>query len=321
MNNIKDDKTHWRDEVVAFLALSTIKGVGFWSLHKIAEKGLSFCSLLKAEKPDELQGFIRVDLPTDDSWHNFQQDKWKDGVELLRKLHSYHIRLYFREQPEFPERLRNIPDAPFWIFVQGNVNVLHVDSITIVGTRTPSDEGYLLTRMMLAQLASEGFPTVSGLAEGVDSCVHVESLKYGIPTIAILGNGMFINFPKGSEELRSAIVSHGGAVVTEYLPNQTYSGENFVRRNRLQAALGKALIPVEWKVKSGTAHTVEFAFKYGRPIHNLYLPGMEDSSPSLAFARKSYGAKNWNIPSELPGLIEDLKSDEQSVAVQQSLQL
>lgn len=321
MNTIKDEKTYWRDEVVAFLALSSIKGVGFWSLHKIAAKGLSFCSLLKAEEPEELQGFLRVDLKEGCSWREYQQEKWKAGIELLRKLHSSQMRLIFKDQCEFPERLRSIPDSPHWIFIQGNVDVLNVDSVTIVGTRKPSVDGVFLTRMVLAQLASEEIPTVSGLAEGIDSYVHQESLRYGVPTIAILGNGMFIDFPKGSEELREKIVNNGGAVITEYLPNQTYSGENFVRRNRLQAALGKALIPVEWNIKSGTAHTVEFAFKYGRPIHNLFLPGMEESSQTITFATQSYSAKSWSIPRELPRLIEAIKADEKSVAVQQSLKL
>ena len=68
------------------------------------------------------------------------------------------------------------------------------------------------------------------------------------------------------------ILARGGTVVTEYLPQQSYSAENFVRRNRLQAALAKVLVPVEWAAKSGTAHTVKYAADLGRPIACLQLP-------------------------------------------------
>jgi hypothetical protein len=73
--------------------------------------------------------------------------------------------------------------------------------------------------------------------------------------------------------LSDAIVQAGGTVLTEYLPTQGPSAQQFVWRNRLQAALGRATIPVEWNKKSGTAHTVRFSRTLGRPVIGLQLVG------------------------------------------------
>ncbi len=88
---------------------------------------------------------------------------------------------------------------------------------------------FFLVKLIVSSLYSKDVSTVSGLATGIDQCCHYESLRYGIPTIAVLGNGIFVEYPKGSKELYRAIVSNGGAIVTEYLPEQTYSAENFCK--------------------------------------------------------------------------------------------
>ena len=130
-------------------------------------------------------------------------------------------------------------------------------------------------------LSHWGAATVSGLADGIDQAVHEASIAAGVPTIAFLGTGIQNDYPKGSENLRRRIVEAGGAVATEYLPNESYSRANFVQRNRLQAALGRALIPVEWAVKSGTAHTVRFASELLRPIVGLRVPSWSSDHVTL----------------------------------------
>jgi DNA protecting protein DprA len=158
------------------------------------------------------------------------------------------------------------------LFVQGSIERLSQPSITIVGTRKPSADGLFLSRYVGACLGEWGAPTVSGLAAGIDQLAHEHSLRAGVPTIAVLGTGMLEDYPKGSGRLRGHILATGGSVVSEYLPNASYSAENFVQRNRLQAGLGRILIPAEWNRRSGTAHTVRFATEIGRPIACLRLP-------------------------------------------------
>jgi predicted Rossmann fold nucleotide-binding protein DprA/Smf involved in DNA uptake len=129
-----------------------------------------------------------------------------------------------------------------------------------------------LARYVGACLGDWAVPTVSGLAAGIDQLAHEYSLRAHVPTIAVLGTGILEDYPRGSEELRERILAAGGSIVTEYLPNASYSAENFVQRNRLQAGLGRVVIPVEWSRGSGTAHTVRFATELRRPIACLRLP-------------------------------------------------
>jgi DNA processing protein len=137
----------------------------------------------------------------------------------------------------------------------------------------------------------------------MDQAMHEFSIRMGVPTIAVLGTGIQTEYPKGSNRLADMIVGEGGAVVTEYLPNDSYSGENFVRRNRLQAALGRVLIPIEWSLKSGTAHTVNYAAALGRPIAGLRVTDWPDGR--VVFPRNSHSiSKIFTIPSDQDGFFE-----------------
>lgn len=305
------DKDYWRNETVGFLALSTIKGVGYWTLHRLAESGISFKELLKNSEPEELEQALHTSVGDDgDVWHELQQTLWEKGVDLARRLGLTFTRLIFREQEEFPDSLRALPDGPHWIFVQGNHNILFSRSVAIVGTRKPSDDGLFLTKYLLASLDGLNLVTVSGLASGIDQQAHFDSIRYNIPTIAVLGNGIFNDYPKGSEVLRKAILERGGAIISEYLPYQSYSAENFVRRNRLQAGLADIVFPVEWKIKSGTAHTVDFAFKYNKKIANIYLPQTYKERPEINFSEREREAVSFSIPLETTKLIEFLKNED-----------
>ncbi|HGM7030125.1 TPA: DNA-processing protein DprA [Serratia liquefaciens] len=306
---------YWRNEIVAFLALTSIKGVSYWTLRKIAESKIGFKEILKSSDLDRLSKFLRVSLSKEDDWESVQQELWNKGIEKARELTKKGVKLVFYEQDSFPKSLKEIPDPPYWIFVEGSLENLSLDSIAIVGTRKPTDDGILITKLIIAAIVDKGLVTVSGLASGIDQIAHMESLRYGIPTIAVLGNGLFHEFPKGSNVLREQIVNLGGTILTEYLPEQSYSAENFVRRNRLQAALCKTLIPAEWKVKSGTAHTVEYAFKYGKKIVNLYLPKTYLIRPELNFSLKNRNAVNFEIPLNLTEALDYIIStaDENNV--------
>ncbi|MNJ55523.1 hypothetical protein D3C77_510190 [compost metagenome] len=104
-------------------------------------------------------------------------------------------------------------------------------------------------------------------------------------------------------------------MITEYLPHQAASAENFVRRNRIQAALCDTLVPVEWQIKSGTAHTVGFACKYGKRIANLYLPMTLNSRPEIGHSSSNYQAHAFEAPAEVVELLHyvfrlDTPSDE-----------
>lgn len=291
------NREYWRSEKIAFLALSSLKGIGFWTLYKLAKSGVSFKEVLRSPEGKLLDKLY--DIEVDATSLIEQQDAlWQKGLQLARSLFADDINLIFKDEAAFPEKLRCIPDAPYWVFVQGDLSNLSSKSVAVVGTRQPSEDGVFLSKLVLAALVKLKCVTVSGLALGIDQLAHVGSLRYGLKTIAVLGTGILENYPRGSELLRRKILDSGGSIVSEYLPQQSYSAENFIRRNRLQAALCDLLIPVEWSTKSGTAHTVRFAAKYGKGILNVYLPLTYDEKPELAFSENQLGAISIEMPSE-----------------------
>lgn len=270
------------DESIAFLALSGIKGVGYWTLFKLRQKSPSFAAILNEGSEARVRALLRaagaqLDGAGQVKWHLARAAILKRAREVHDKLKCMGAQIIHRGLPGYPLALHDLPDAPYWLFVQGNVKVLHKPALTIVGTRNPTSDGLWLTQFVGGCLHQLKCPTVSGLAAGIDQVIHRASLRAGVPTVAVLGNGIFNDYPKGSEQLRAEIVAKGGAVVSEYLPNQGSSAENFVRRNRLQAALGCALVPTEWAVKSGTARTVKYSADLGRPIACLRMPDWDEA--------------------------------------------
>jgi DNA protecting protein DprA len=275
------DSTDWSLETVGLLGLAGWRGVGYWTLRKLTESGVRFSDVLAMSDGDEVRTLLRsVGARLSDAqpqdWGATRDVIWDRGLRMVAELQALDIKVIHQRQDMFPRSLNDLEDPPYWLFVQGVVGVLHEPSMTVVGARQPSDDGVFLTSFVGASLPYLRVPTVSGLASGIDEQIHRASLRFKVPTIAVLGTGMLFDYPKGSEPLRNEIVSKGGAIITEYLPKEHYSAENFVRRNRLQAALGKILVPVEWAARSGTAHTVRFAQRLQRPIACLRLPDWDE---------------------------------------------
>ncbi len=296
-----EKKEFWRNEKVAFLALASLKGVGYWTLHKLAANNKGFKQALKNSENNELAKYF-----TSDKRSLLQEELWSLGIELARDLASKEIVLLFRDEPGFPEKIKNIPDPPYWIFIQGTKEILNMPAVSIVGSREITNDGVILSRLMVAALSDLRCVTISGLALGIDQICHSESIRYGIPTVAVLGTGILNNYPKDSVDLRDEILKSGGAVITEYLPKQSYSAENFVRRNRLQAALCDVLIPAEWKIKSGTAHTVKYAYSYDKLIINIFLPKTKSLRPEIVFSSQEYNALSYCVPQETQDLINKI---------------
>jgi DNA protecting protein DprA len=187
----------------------------------------------------------------------------RQGIQLLTDLDE-----------TFPQRLRDIDDPPRWLFVHGDVKLLSAPNlIAVVGTRKASSRGIQRAKELTQWLAERDFGVVSGLAEGIDQAAHEAALDHGASTIAVLGTGMSTVFPASTGQLRKHIIKAGGAVISEYFPQDSYSRLRFVRRNRIQAGLSFAIVPVEAKERSGTAHTYRFAKAFNRVTFGIVNQG------------------------------------------------
>ncbi len=290
-------------ERLAFLALASIKGVGHKTLHAMARDGKRFGDALAINHTDEaielLRHFgARIDGSSGADWSKVRRQAFDRASRLLDEFSSDGTQILFPGDHSFPRALLDLPNPPYWLFVKGDADVLNRPTLAVVGTRDPSEDGRFLAQFVGACLTEWNVPTISGLAVGIDQIVHTWSLRAKLPTVAILGTGIHSDYPKGAAELREQIVAQGGALLTEYLPRELYSAQNFVMRNRLQAALSRLLIPVEWNPRSGTAHTIRFASSLKRPIACLRMPDWEANRVTLSKGLGAETGRVFTIPGE-----------------------
>jgi DNA processing protein len=158
-----------------------------------------------------------------------------------------------------------IHDPPPFIFVHGKIPPLH-KSLGVVGTRNITPYGCMATEKFVTELVKNGFIIVSGLALGVDSCAHMTTIKNNGITIAVLGSGLDKVYPAPNRKLADEIVSHGGAVISEYPFGTLGLPHHFPARNRIISGLSRGVLVTEGGVKSGALITARFALEQGREV-------------------------------------------------------
>ncbi len=179
------------------------------------------------------------------------------------------------DEPEYPENLRKVPDCPQVLFVKGSLLPRDRLAVAIVGTRKASALGKAIAQEISGDLAKAGMTVVSGLAYGIDASAHRAALDKGNRTIACLGNGLDVLYPKANWEIYDKIPS-SGALISEYRPGTQPKPWHFPERNRLIAGLSLGVVVVEAGEKSGALITADWALKYGRPV--MAVPGSIKSS-------------------------------------------
>ncbi len=179
--------------------------------------------------------------------------------------------------------LTHIPDPPKELYMQGNISLFaRTDTIyvCIVGPRKPSPYGQDVVKHILETLRPFNIITVSGIAYGVDGIVHSESIRLGIPTIAVPGSGIDDEsfYPRAHLDLKYEILEHGGLVLSEFEPDARADIWTFPIRNRLMAGMSHLTIVIEAEKKSGTLITGHLATDYGREV--IAVPGSIFSNTS-----------------------------------------
>lgn len=182
----------------------------------------------------------------------------------------------------YPERLRNIYDAPLVIYVRGKLpSVDDEPCLAIVGTRRASPYGIKCSERISGDMARCGATVVSGLAEGVDSAAMKAALKAGGAPIGVLGTGIDLVFPAWNTELQNE-VARRGALVSEYPPGMRGNRGSFPARNRIISGLSLGVVVIEAPEKSGSLITAARAVEQGRDVFvvpgNIDAPGFSGSN-------------------------------------------
>jgi DNA protecting protein DprA len=271
--------------VVTLLALNGVEGLGRKGLRQLVSSYGDDLGGVWSSGKDRVRGILgaagtrsadKIATQLSGETQKLLEEGRRRAGELAKN------RVFTLAPSEIPRRLREIPDGPLWLFVQGDDEVLHHrPAVAVVGTRQASARGREAAGIVAHLLAAYPITLVSGLAEGIDEEAHAASLEEGADNVAFLGYGLKHVFPAITKGIRRRIANGGGALATEYFFDERYHRSYFVERNRLQAALADVVIPVEAEPKSGTAHTVRFARQYGRRLVGITWPGAPGMAAEL----------------------------------------
>ena len=203
--------------------------------------------------------------------------------DLVRLHEDSGIAVVGLTDPAYPPALRLTDDPPAALFVKGRLDCLGMIGVAVVGTREPTPIGVEMARRIAMRFATAGFCVVSGLALGIDAAAHEGALRSGT-TLAVLGTPPDEIYPREHVELARRIEA-SGALVSEYPIGTRVGREAFVQRDRIQAGIATAIVPVQTGVQGGTMHTIAAAERAQRLLL-CPVPDQRDSD-----SRQSQGIR------------------------------
>ena len=233
------------------------------------------------------------------------------------------------KKEDFPELLKEIPDAPERLRYDGQLPKEDNKLLTIVGSRKYSSYGREVCESLISGLSGSPITIVSGLALGIDSIAHRAALHAGLQTIAIPGSGLDrkVLHPHSHVNLAEEIIENGGGLMSEYDDTMPSGVWAFPRRNRIMAGMSHATIVIEAERRSGTLITSRLATEYNREVGAVPGPVNSPTSdgPHMLIRLGAALIRDTNDVLELLGLqrrdeqpslveIEDL-SDEEKIFI------
>ena len=171
---------------------------------------------------------------------------------------------------EYPAALLQTADPPLLLYVQGRLDRLAARSLAIVGSRHPTPQGAQNAHAFAAHFSQQGWVVVSGLAQGIDGAAHLGALEGAAGTVAVLGTGLDLIYPRAHQAMAERIAAHG-ALVSEFAPGTPALPAHFPMRNRVIAGLTQGTLVVEAALRSGSLITARLAAEAGREV--FAVPG------------------------------------------------
>jgi DNA processing protein len=186
----------------------------------------------------------------------------------LATVHRLKAKVVAAGEIGYPPFLRHVHAAPPLLYVAGNLDLVDMDSVGVVGARNASALGLKFSRMIARTLVENHMLVVSGLARGIDTAAHEASLDQA--TAAVLAGGLDHIYPPENAKLHQAIAERG-VLITEMPPGTAPKAEHFPRRNRIISGMSRAVVVVEAALRSGSLITARFAAEQGRDV--FAVPG------------------------------------------------
>lgn len=192
-------------------------------------------------------------------------NEFKRAESEIEFLSKYKITPLFITDDAYPQRLLNSYDPPVMLYYRGTADMNTSRVVAIVGSRSHTEYGRLLTEQLVEGLSGTGALIVSGLAYGIDALSHKAALKNNLSTVGVLAHGLDKIYPSENTAMAKEMIQQGG-LLTEFMAKTKPDRHNFPSRNRIVAGMSDAVIVVETDIKGGSMITAELANGYNKDV-------------------------------------------------------
>ncbi|MFD2515766.1 DNA-processing protein DprA [Pontibacter locisalis] len=257
------------EQILFAVALTKLYGVG----SQLTRLLVSYCGSPKAvfeTPPGKLEKIPGVGTVLIRRIAEGKRSALLQAEEIVKRAEEEDVQLLFYTSPKYPDRLKQIADAPTLLYYRGNVNLNQRRIISIVGTRQITSYGQTVTERIIEDLKPYNVVVVSGLAYGVDVVAHRAALQAGLPTIGVMATGPESVYPAVHRKYAERMLSQGG-LLTENSFGTKPDAPRFPARNRIIAGISDCTIVVEAALKSGTLITADIAHGYDKEV--MAVPG------------------------------------------------
>jgi DNA processing protein len=296
------------DASLPWLALALTPGLASRLSGRLLEEFGSPEEVFRAPLPR----LERCKLPAAVAQAVFKKQAFKRAEKELASIRGIeNCRLVSRADPEYPQSLLQIYDPPTLLYVRGDVQVLNLPSISVVGTRRPTLYGTQMAERLGREIAARGVVVVSGMARGIDAIAHQGAMTVNGRAIGVLGTGVNVCYPKENKKLYEKVLERG-AIMSEFPLGTHPAPENFPIRNRIVAGMPLGVIVVEGAQYSGSLITARLAMEFGREVFGV--PG--NVTQAVSFAPNQLIRQGAKLVTNGEDVIEDLPTPVRAALVQ-----
>jgi DNA processing protein len=255
------------EQTLQWLALGLTPGLGPTRVRHLVEHFGSVAAIFRASLTElEATGLMAVSAQALGTGKSLEL-----AQEELGKASAAEAQIVTLDDPDYPQRLKQIYDPPLLLYVRGDAKVLSQPGIAVVGTRHPTPYGSGMAERLSIDLVAHGLAIFSGMARGVDTAAHRGAVAAKGKTAAVFGTGVDVLYPKENSRLAEQIVALGGALISEFPLGTFAAPQNFPIRNRIISGMSIGVLVVEAAEYSGTRITARCALEQNRDV--FAVPG------------------------------------------------
>ncbi len=255
-------------EIQYWIWMTRIEKLGSIKTQKLLEIYKHPKNIWNAKKEE----LLKIEAIGEETAKQILKEEYRIGLERYETyMKQNNIELIHIYDKYYPQKLKKIYDKPIVLYIKGNKSILNEFSLAIIGCREHTKYGEMVAKNMSYQISKNNIVTISGLARGIDSIAHKETLRAKGKTIAVIGSSIDNIYPEENKELAKEIIKNGGTIISEYVIGTKPQKMNFPARNRIISGMSNGVVVIEAKKKSGTMITVDFALEQGKEV--FAVPG------------------------------------------------